>query len=358
MVSKTGKVIVIIACLSVGIIAILFAPILPSTIKGTETVQYNASITQINLIVDSDVANIYIDYSTVPTADLINLSYNYLVGYSILLSPPPPEITFTNFTIGNVLNVVLNIQFPELILSSVWSSITQLTINPYLLTNLTISCGTGNLDVDNSYSINKTFVDIDLSTSTGNIDVNLINESQVRGNLLISRETGNTQVVLGRNSNIDGNLQINSTTGNSILILLENATLNNDFIMKTTAGTIDAHLNNISLNNDEVQGIIQSTTGNLNVEAYQKLDLVGNLTLKLITSSGNVRLPITLEEAYLSSGISYQTSSGSIKINPNPPGFDPPGVNTMNSSAPDRSSNFDVAITTISGNIDIIATRE
>jgi hypothetical protein len=357
MVSKTVKVLVVIACLSVGILAILFAPIVPTTFRGTEIVQYDSGVDQINLIVNSDVANIYIDYANETSADLINLSYYYLIGHALLLEPPAPQVDFTNSTSGTVLTVNIDVNFPNLVLSSTWTTITQLTINPTLLTNLTITCATANIDVETSHSINKTFVEIDLLTETGNIDVAMTNESTILGDLLVKRTTGNAEVIIGKNSEIVGNLQVNSTTGNADLILIENATLNNDFIVKTTTGNINVYLNNISLNNNEIQGFIQALSGNLEANIVQELNPMGNLTLKMISSSGNARLPINLEADYLSSEISYQTGSGSININTNPPGYDTPTPSVMTSSAPDRSSNFDVDIITASGNINIIAAR-
>ncbi len=357
MVSKTAKVLIIIACLSVGILAILFAPIVPATFRGTDIVQYDAGVDQINLVVNSDIANVYIDYANDSSADLINLSYYYLIGHALLLEPPAPQVVLTNSTSGNVLTVNVDVDFPALVLTSTWTTVTQLTINPTLLTNLSISCDTANINVDSSYSTNKTFIDIDLLTDTGNIEVTLTNGSNILGDLLVTRTTGNAEVILGKNSAIAGNLQINSTTGNAELILLEDTTLNNDFIVKTSTGNIDLALNNISLNNNEIQGFLLAISGNIEANIIQRLDPTGNLTLTMTASSGNARLTISLEADYLSSAIYYQTGSGSVNINANPPGFDTPGLSLMTSSAPDCSSNFDVDMTTSSGNINILAAR-
>ncbi len=331
MVNRIGKVLVIIACLTTGIISLLLAPIIPFQYEGTKKVNYSPTIKQINLFITSDVANIQLNYATDPNADLINISYSYVIGSSIIVTPPSILISSQNSTFGNTLSVNLTIDFPPSILSSVWSTMTKITLNPTLLSNLTIRTETGNILIDNSKSQNKTFIDLTLEATTGNIEVILVNES-----------------------NIFGTFHMNSNSGNTQLLLMENVTLNNDFVIETTTGNIDLILNNLSLKSQVLKGIVLSSSGTIHAEMYQWLNPTGNLTLNITTNSGSVRLDIKLEADFFSSQISPQTSTGTIWFRTPHPGFNQIDSSLISINT-GLSSYINVNITTISGNIDIYA---
>lgn len=349
------KAIIIIACIATGAIAFLLTPIIPTEYKGSYNVDYSVTTDKIDLIVGADISSIAIIYSNDPSADLINISYKFTIGHSILFDPGPPTITFNNHTIGTLLIATLIVDFPALYFASTWYSLVLITLNPTLLCNFTISTDTGNIDIDTTNFQNKTFTKIDLSASTGNIEVDLMSSSKILGDLHILTTTGNKDINIAENSEIGGTLQVNGTTGNVDLVLKENTTLNNNFIVKTTTGNINTYLYNISLNNNEITGIIQSTTGNIETAIRQLLDPAGNLTLNSYCTTGNNRLTIKLEADYLSSEIHPTTGTGTITYGLHL-GFNKVGADLI-STLPDQSSNFDVNIVTTTGNINLLPER-
>jgi len=403
MVSNAAKALIIIACISTGIVAVLLAPLQIVRYDGTNIVQYSASVDQINLITNSDIANIEISYATDPNADLLNLTYHYLIRHAIAFSPPNITVSFFNSTSGSILTVRVIVDFSALGFTSLAASVTHLTINPKLLSNLSIHVATGNIDLDNTNSQNKTFIDVDLETATGNINVNLADDSHIIGDLYLSSATGNlgvatgTQAFIGgslqayagtgnidvdlaNDSSITGNLflrtlsgnsglevgvdaaiegsmQVNATSGNVEVLLRAGVTLKTDFIVKTGSGNANLIFSNLSLANNAAMGTVRATSGNILVSIQQLQDLSGNLTLNVRTGSGNVNFHIGLEQDYLSSTIIPYTGSGNINYIPfTPSGFHKVGANLV-SDTPDQASNINADLHTTSGNINIYASR-
>jgi len=403
MVNKAAKALIIIACISTGIVAVLLAPLQGVQYNGTRIVSFSGAVDQINLITNSDIANVEIRYSTDDTADLINLTYHYLIRYAILFSPPNVTVSLINSTLGKVLTVQVTVDFTPLGFTTMAASVTYLTINPKLLSNLSIHVGTGNIILDNTNSQNKTFIDLDLQTATGNIDVNLAadsritgdfygssasgnvdlttgirssvagslqaytssgnvdvnlaNGSNIAGNLYLRTISGNSGLDVGENASIDGAMQVNTTSGNVAVLLREGVSLKTDFILKTGSGNVNLIFSNISLANNAVTGTLRTISGNILISIQQLRDLDGNMTLDAKTSSGNVNLYIDLEQDYLSSTIIPYTGSGSIHYIPlNPLGFHKVGINLV-SDSPDQASNINADLHTTSGNVNIYASR-
>lgn len=358
MVSNAIKALIIIACITTGIVAVLFAPLQVTQYQGTRSVQNSGSVEQINLITDSDVANIQISYATHSDADLINLTYFYIVRHAIVFPAPNMTVSFINSTSGNILTVKLTIDTKALGFISVGYTMVHLTINPKLLSNLSIHVNSGNINLDNTYSSNKTFVDINLRTASGNINVNLVNQSHVRDNLYLRTSSGNINMDLEANAYIGGSLQANTTSGNIGVQLKAGVTLDDDFGLRTASGNINLIFSNISLDNNVVAGTLQVISGNIGIWVQQLTDLSGNLTLTANTLSGNVNLHIDLEADDISSLISPTKVSGNLNYFPDPPlGFhhSPTPLSASVISDILRNSNINATLVTISGNINIFA---
>jgi DUF4097 and DUF4098 domain-containing protein YvlB len=404
MVNKAVKALVIIACICTGILAVLLAPLQSVQYNGTNLVQFSESVDQINLITNSEIANVEIRYATDSNAPLINMTYHYLIRHAIIFSPPNVTVSFINSTVGKILTVQLTVDLTAIGLTSIASSVTILTINPQLLSNLSIYVGTGNINLDNTNSDNKTFIDMDLRTATGNINVNLVASSQIKGNCYLSSATGNLNVVtgiitqfsgsleayagtgnidinlanassvadnlhlraitgnsnlkIGDNASIDGSMHVNTTSGNVAVLLRAGVTLRTDFILKTKSGNANLIFSNLSLADNAISGAVLTTSGNILVSIQQLLDISGNLTLNVRTGSGNINFHIDLELDSLSSTIHSVSGSGNVYYIPsNPLGFAPPSGGYLNSDPPDRSSNIDADLLTTSGNVYVYASR-
>ncbi|HUY00144.1 MAG TPA: hypothetical protein VMV49_11355 [Candidatus Deferrimicrobium sp.] len=355
MVSTKLKGLIIIACIITGVISVLLAPIQIATYKGTDAIDYSTTVQQINLVADIESSNIFIEYATEPDADLINITYLYTIRHSMLISAPNITVTLDNSTLGTVLTVLLTIRFPWLIFSTIGYTKTIITINPSIISNLSIRVDTGNIYLNSTNYQNKTYVNIDLLTASGNVEADIVEDSNILGYLYAISISGNADLMVDDNVYIGGPLCVNTSSGNVDITLNENVTLNSKFISRTLSGNIIFRSNNISLNNNEIKSYLLSTSGNIEAIFYQWLEPTGNLSLKIDIVSGNIRLTMRLEDDYISSQINTSTPSGTTTIALLHTGYNIVSENLISTTT--LSSNFDADLETNSGNIYISATR-
>lgn len=403
MVNKAVKAVVIIACLSTGILAVLLAPLLNIENSGSNLVQFSESVDQINLITNSNVGDVEIRYTTNASAPLISMSYHYLIRHAVIFSPDV-IVSFNNLTVGKILTVQLTMDITELGFTSIVSSIISLTINPKLLSNLSIHVGTGNILLDNTHSLNQTFLNVDLRAATGNINVNLTAFSHIMGEVYLSSATGslgivtgmlvfadgslqatcstgsidvnlgtantisgdlhlyaitgNSDLEIGENSSIYGSMQVKASSGNVAVLLKSGTLLQTDFLLQTVSGNVDLTYTDLFLEDINITGTVQATSGNILVNIQQLRNLNGNMTLNVNTGSGNINFHISLEFDNLSSRIySHYGSGATYYFPPDPLGFASPSGGYLYSDIPNRASRIDANLLTTSGNIYIYASR-
>ena len=306
-----AKALIILAVIASGTISLLLAPLVPVSYAGTEAVAYDGSVDQINLVANVEAANIRIEYAISDTADLINVAWDLTVRHSILIPPPTISVSLKNYTIGSVLNAELTINFSGLLLAAGLISNAIITINPKLASNFSITTTTGNINLSTTNFQKLEFLDVNLTSATGNIDTTFINGSDIQEDLRVQTTTGNCRVFVDTNSDIDGTLSVITTTGNNNVTLRENITLSNDFIIQANTGLVFFTIENCNLSGLEITGIIETSTGNIRATIDQRVDPNGNLTLDIDSDTGNIRLIIDLDIAgSIQSSLTPTTTTG------------------------------------------------
>lgn len=332
MTSGKIKAIIIICIIATAVVALIFAPLLPATSQGTEAVDYDPSIQQVNLVVNVDSGHVRVEFDNSSTAQLVNVTWDYTLRYAIVVPPPTPTITFQNYTAGTTLNVLYTVVTPWLFVTGGYYSTSIITINPELVSNLTITTTTGNVNLSSTNFQNKTFIDIKLTATTGNIDATLIDDS-----------------------NITGLLDVEATTGGVVVTLQNGCILNNDFSVETTTGNSFVYLNNISLNDHELTGTITASTGSSRLTITQQTDLHGNLTITTSCTTGNSRLVTDFDASEVSSTVGPTTTTGTIYYGSASwpyKGFNKVG-SALISTNQGLANNIDVTISVTTGNIDL-----
>ena len=239
MLSTKAKAVIIIAIIASGVVALLLAPILPITYSGEKLVDFDASVQQIDLIANIEDSDIRIQYDNSSAAPLFNMTYVYILRHAIIVPDPTVTITLVNNTAGNILTVQLTVDFPTLFVNTGALSMTYLTINPNIISNLSVYAGSGNIGLHTENYLNKTFVDIDFSADSGTIFIDLESDCIVTedidlrvgsGNIdadvasgctiddfLGFAGSGNINFDIGANCEIMDRLSANATSGNIVV---------------------------------------------------------------------------------------------------------------------------------------------
>ncbi|NVM56102.1 MAG: hypothetical protein HWN66_20565 [Candidatus Helarchaeota archaeon] len=309
---KWVKGLLIIGIITSGTFSLLLAPIVPVFLTEYRVIPNDIGINQINLIVNTDTSNIQIDYASSNDSDLIELTCGYTVRHSVLVPPSNLPINFQKYNNSGILTVIATIDVQGIQYGTIVSSSTLITINPRLISNLTIASHSGNIDLITTNFQNLTFQDVNLTTLHGNCFTTFIPGCIIQGNLSILTSSGNNRLIVSPNCEIEGQLIANTTTGNNEVTFGENCTIGNDFFVQTTTGTCIFTVTNCSLNNKNITGILESSSGAINSTITQWVNPNGNLTLDVDSVSGNCRLIMDYSNSSFASTIYYTTGTGNI----------------------------------------------
>lgn len=344
---KRNKAILILTVIIVSVF--LFAPILKYQDAGTRTVDYSAAVEQIDLIVRIDSSNTRIQYASSPTAPLIDVNWDY-INWHPILGFPSTRVTFDNETIGNTLIVTFSALSLGFSLTNINFENTIITINPTLVTNLSVTMGSGNLVIDTTNCQNKTFSKVSLITGSGNCQSSFISGCIFTGIISIRVDSGENSLTMGAHCEIQGGLEVITSSGNNDVTLGANCTLNENFSIQTGSGSNTFTSTNMSLNNKELTGMIYTFSGNSRATITQRSTLNGNLTLDIHTWSGNSWLSMNYLNNTIGSVITADTGSGAIRDS-SLVGFVPGPPGTYTAKAGTLASNIDADIDSGSGDI-------
>jgi hypothetical protein len=223
----------------------------------------------INLNFQADVANV----NVIPT-DLTNQLVSMDVSASGSMgvfgsSNQPVKVTFTNQTVGNTMTVT-----PKVSMTNAW---------PFSF-NLKVTC---NIYVERSVAMN-----ISAQTTVGKITLKPAVD-------IVPQEFRN--------------INLKSTTGNIEANLTDLFSLNGDISISTTAGSTQfnwdtAHVfRNTAVN-------LASTTGSIMASITQNGDIGGNVSIATATTTGSVNLDMNLR-GDVGTQITSHTTTGSISVN-------------------------------------------
>jgi len=191
-----AKALIIIAVIASGTISLLLAPLVPVTNGMLITDEIINQLKPLNLVANVDAANILIQYANDSSADAINVTWDVTVRHSILVPPPTIVVSWDNYTISDELNVNLTIDFEGLLLASGLLAIVIVTINPLLYGNFSITTTAGNINLTNTNHLNPVFIDVNLTSNTGNIYASFISNSEMwNGDLRVQSTTGNCEIL-------------------------------------------------------------------------------------------------------------------------------------------------------------------
>ena len=346
---KTYAPIIVIAIVAS---VLLFVPMIPYAYSGGQNIPYNASVDSINLVVGSDSSDIYVRYASSPIAALIDIAWDYTIWHP-LLAFPSVQVTFDNATLGTILSINFTSTILGFRLAGVNLMTTVITINPTLLTNLTIDIGSGNLDLNTLDFTNKTFGNVAFQTLSGNTMATFFSDCLITNNLTCTTGSGNIDINLETGCEIGGVFRTIAGSGNIDVTAKENCTFNKDFKLQAGSGNIDLTTTNISLNGNDVEGLIIATSGNFVGTLTQRTGLNGNLTLDINTGSGNCRLVQDYAATAIGSIIDAHTLSGTV-YHGTLLGYTESPINYFTSDNGTLGSNIDFDIDIGSGNINLL----
>jgi hypothetical protein len=295
-------VIILIAVLLTAIIisALLFLPFQPVDFNQTNQVP-KTSMNNVLVDLQVDVANVNVSFKNLPNSMVIlNVTANGNVG---LFDDPDHavNVTFTHQTANNSEVIIAKISRVAR-----WPILYDLNVNcdvyvdPSLNLSLNVRSSVGNIVIDADTKM--TLQNIDLETTTGSVDVRLSKGVVVDDSISLRSTTGTVQFRMD-NADVSSNVSVNlrSTTGLVNVDLIEPQSLSGNVTVsaRTTTGNV-----NLSLEIDgDVGARIESQTdiGRINV-AVQKFSgnqtplqsnnypAGGNFLVNLKTTTGGISI--------------------------------------------------------------------
>lgn len=296
---------ILIAVLLTAIVisALLFLPFTPVNLNQTRQLDSEAGVDHLILSFQADAAQVNIFFEKLPGKMLLlNVTAS---GWTSFLNDPSKSVavTFYNETINDTATARSRVSH-----ATVWplqfslNVICDVYIDPSARLNLTIHSDVGQITMNASTCMN--FEELNLETTTGNIDADLRQDITVAGNISIKTTTGNVQFRMDK-ANVSGNVQVS----------------------------------------------LQSTTGSVNVDLRENLKLSGNVTVNARTTTGGVNLSMLIDDG-VGARIESQTVIGGINVDVQKFSGNQTSLQSDNYPA---GSNFLVDLRTTTGGININA---
>jgi hypothetical protein len=297
-------VIILIAVLLTAIIisTLLFLPFHSVDFNQTKQVP-KASINHVLVDLQVDVANVDVSFKNLPNSMVIlNVTANGNVG---LFDDPDHavNVTFAHQTTNN----------SEVVVASV-SRVARWPI----LYDLNVNC-----DVHVDPSVN---LDLNVRSSVGNIVMDADTKMTLQ-NIDLETTTGNVDVRLSKGVVVDDSVSLKSTTG-TVQFRMDDADVSS----------------NASVN-------LRSTTGVVNADLIEPQSLSGNVTVDARTTTGNINLSLEID-GDVGSRIESQTDIGRINVAVQKFSGNQTPLQSNNYPA---GSNFLVNLKTTTGRINICA---
>ncbi|MCW4046803.1 MAG: zinc ribbon domain-containing protein [Candidatus Bathyarchaeota archaeon] len=298
-----AAVLISVVLVAIVVSALIFLPITPVNFTQTNSVAAETGVNRLNLNLQADIVDVNIIPQRV-NGNTVFLNVSATGSTGIFGSATPIKLTFTNETSNNAITVT--------------ASITRIDV--YFTSNLHVTC---NVYVDPKIELNLT-----ARTSVGQIVMNA--RDQTIQNLVLQATTGSVKASLGRNVVLTGNVSTITTTGSVTL----------DWEQADAKG-------NITVN-------VKSTTGTASVKVNRNFMLAGNVSIEAGATTGSVNFEMTIHD-----DVSAQIESSKVLgvINVQQDGFSG-GQELLRSNNYPAPSNFNVKLSTITGNVNIDATYQ
>jgi hypothetical protein len=299
----TLPVIILIAVLLTAIVisALIFLPLSPVHFNQTNKVP-KTDVNSLLVDLQADVAHVNIIFQNLP-GSMVVLNVSADGGVGILEDPDRAvNVTFNHQTTNNseavIASVSRAIRWPLVYTVNVTCDV---YIDPSANLSLTVRSGVG--DIMMNADKNVIFQDLNLETTTGNIDARLSREVTVDGSVNVKTTTGNVYFQMGEAADVSRNVSVNlrSTTGSVNMVLAETQMSGNVTVhARTTTGSV-----NLSMAiYDNVGASIESETA------------IGGINVDVEKFSGN---ETSLQSDNFPAGSNFlvylRTSTGGININ-------------------------------------------
>jgi hypothetical protein len=262
----TLPAIILIAILLAGMIfaAFVFLPFNPVNFGRSEGVTYQQGIDMLDLNFSADVARVNITFEHL-VSKLVTLNVSATGGVGIFASRDPVNVTFTSAFSSNVLTVTSKVETTHGLLWYPWLNVVcDLRIDTSLSSSLNVKTTVGRIILNTRAGV--VLNSLSLEATTGGIEVGLVKDVTVRGNILAKSTTGAVRFSWD-NVKAPSNVSVNAetTTGSVALNVLQNETMPANVTMnaQTTTGGVDL---TIAIH-DDVGARIESTvtTGGIHV---------------------------------------------------------------------------------------------
>jgi len=298
------SVAILVAVLLAAIIvsALIFLPLSPVHFNQTNQVP-KTDVNSLLVDLQTDVAHVNVIFKNLP-GNMVVLNVTADGGVGILEDPDRAiNVTFNHQTTNN----------SEVVIASVSRAIrwplfynVNVTCDVYIdsSANLSLTVRSGVGDIVMNADNNVIFQDLNLETTTGNIDARLSREVTVDGSVNVKTTTGNVYFQMGEAADVSRNVSVNlrSTTGSVNMVLAETQKMSGNVTVyaRTTTGSV-----NLSMAiYDNVGATIESQTA------------IGGINVDVEKFSGNETL---LQSDNFPAGsnflVNLRTSTGGININ-------------------------------------------
>jgi len=320
-----GIILAIIVVAGIGTF-FLFGFMTYGKIEDSGTKYYTpASIREIEpVVIRTDVGNIDIQYNTSSTPFLVKIEYEIKVSTSYMVGKTISdffELEWDNSTLEETdkTRFILRTTPDRWIDPSKWFSVERIEIDVTLRTDIVydieVYATTGNAEA--TFPENVRVDGLYLETTTGNSRVN-VNKASI-GDLRVLATTGSASIY-AKNSNLTSGIARAETTTGNLRLNFTNSLVNGDIDAEVTTGNlVFKSFNSKWLSN--VNWDLTTTTGNIDCDIYQYVEVSGNVVADWEVTTGNINIDYKDSLSIVGASFSGSTTTGDIDFN-NSGGFE------------------------------------
>ncbi|MHA1916367.1 MAG: hypothetical protein ACW97V_18610 [Promethearchaeota archaeon] len=263
----------------------------------------------------SDVGAISIHYNTTPTDNVVEIDLTIKIKggfvegktFSDFFKPIIWEnvsVPAINFELGNQRN-------PLFIFGLFYNISIDVTLRTDVVYNIEALTATGSviLDAPTGVTLNNT----GLTTSTGSVALNAEDDVFFLGDMELETSTGSVSV-FADNDTFSNGLSVITSTGSATLNFT-NCIMGDDLSCSVSTGSIDLKSYNMVYTQNAVWNI-GTSTGSVDVEIYQSIELGADVTGTIGSSTGSVDIVYKDTLSTVGAKFTCSTSTGSITYTP------------------------------------------
>jgi hypothetical protein len=302
---------------------------------------------------DSDVGTIIINYNTTPTNHYVELDLNIRLKGAFLEGR-----SFSDFFKPIIW---LNESVPVISFSldkkpSFFPMTQKININVILRTDIIydIIAHTNTGSVELIIPKNISLSNADLVSSTGSVDVQADENTKFNGDLDLRSSTGSI-ALFAKTVNFTQGISTHISTG-SLGLNFTNSIIGNDIIGVVSTGSISIKSYNM-IYTQNCTWDFRISTGDINVDIFQYIDMGADINGSLITSTGSIDLTYKDNLSIVGASFLGTWSIGSYSRSSSGGGFGSTSANPFESiDYGTATSTYTLSLTTSTGGIDVDGT--